>query len=260
MLVLRPCAVALGVVFLAASGLPSSGGSAEADSGSVTMEVLGMVSAIFDGEAREWLTITGDFEGQKLASAYWKHISFDISGGADIGAQFLALAGEQVTEEERRQIEQLGSLLEGQNPMAEIFGQMTGVPGLGGGGMVAISIVGHNPSSPNILKEELLSLDITLDGGSDPATLTGQAHAADIMYVVENPSGYVPDIFYVSGEDGHPAQVVFERLELEPGGGHAAGHFEGSLCRMESARLWEGPNLSDCILVEGNFHTTLVEE
>ena len=74
------------------------------------------------------MTITGDFEGQKLASAYWKHISFDISGGADIGAQFLALAGEQVTEEERRQIEQLGSLLEGQNPMAEIFGQMTGVP------------------------------------------------------------------------------------------------------------------------------------
>lgn len=256
---LRPFALALGLALLPTAPALLQGAPAQADSGSVTMDVLGTLSASLDGEADEWLTITGTLDGETGASASWEHMTFDMPGGSDLQSQFMAMAGDQVSEEERRQLEQLGALLGESNPIAEMFGQMMGVPGMGKG-MVRISIAGHHPASPNILSEQVLALDVTLGAGADPASFTGQAHPADIQYVAENSSGFLPDVFYVSGEDGHPATVVFERLELEPGGGHASGRFEGSLCRMESARLMEGPDLSDCIRAEGHFDTALVEQ
>jgi len=83
---------------------------------------------------------------------------------------------------------------------------------------------------------------------------------ADITYVLEASGSFIPAVFYTSSDGGGEASVTFERLDLDAGVGHATGSFQGTLCRMEGARLMDGPDLSDCLPAEGRFDTALQEE
>lgn len=234
------------------SGPDTSLDSPPTDDGPVTMDVLGTISAKLDGEDREWLTIAGQLNGEDGASANWQCIEMSIPSFADgVGA-----VGGVLSDEERAQLGMLDDMFSGGNPMAEMMEQITGQP-VGGGEHINLTISGHDPASPNILTEQVLALDVFLTSAEPPL---GVPIPADISYFVESSGGFIPAVFYFSGEDDAEASVTFDQLDLTPGGGHASGSFRASLCRMEGARLMDGADLSDCMPVEGRFDTALIEE
>lgn len=230
---------------------PAAAAPADDDS-PATMEVLGRVNASLGGEEREWLTIAGDIRGQHAASANFQRIEISIPGFADT---FGAMA-DALSEEERAQLGMLDQMLRENNPMAAIMEELTGQP-VSGTDQINLTISGHDPASPNILTEQVLALDIHLTSAQPPP---GSPIPAEITYVVESSGSFIPAVFYTSGDGGAEASVTFDRLELAAEGGHASGSFSGTICRMEGARLMDGPDMSDCMPVEGRFDTALFEE
>ncbi|MCC5961623.1 MAG: hypothetical protein JJU09_00725 [Rhodobacteraceae bacterium] len=225
---------------------------APAADGPATMDVLGRVNATLGGEEREWLTIAGDIRGQQGASANFQRMVLSVPGFSDT---FGAISDE-LSEEEREQLGMLDDLFGGDNPMAGMLEQLTGEP-VGGTEHITLTISGHDPASPNILTEQTLALDVYLYSDEPPL---GQPMQADITYVLEASGSFIPAVFYTSSDGGGEASVIFERLDLGAEDGHATGTFQGNLCRMEGARLMDGPDLSDCLPVEGRFDTALQEE
>ncbi len=226
-----------------------------AASGGATLEVLGTLTATLDGTEREWLTLRGEIRGEEGATAHWRQTEIEIPGFAATMGSML----DQLPAEERARIEaQLGALdgmMRGEGQVAEALDGLSGTRG-GVHRHLDLIIGGHDPESPNILTDGTLTLEVALP--NDPV-VPGTTLPVEVIYVVEGGS-MIPRLFYVSGEDGSEARVTFDRLELEPGGGHAAGRFSATLCRMESARLMEGADLSDCIPAEGMFDTALGED
>lgn len=96
------------------------------------MDVLGTISASLDDESGEWLTIAGYLKGEEVASASWERMTVDMPSSVDAFSQMMDQAGEHMTVEQRRQIEQMGEIFDGANPLAEALGQMTNMPGMGG--------------------------------------------------------------------------------------------------------------------------------
>ncbi|MCC5969984.1 MAG: hypothetical protein JJU15_08535 [Pararhodobacter sp.] len=220
---------------------PAAPGSAQ-DSGSVTMTVMGALTATLDGDAREWVTISGEMRGETGASANWQRIEISVP---TFGDTLGAMAG-QLSEEERAQVQALDQLM----------GQVT-ERAMGGFQSINLTISGHDPASPNILTDQVLALDVHLNSAD---IAPGTTMDADITYVVDGSGGFIPRLFYTSSDTDTQASVTFDRLDLTPGGGHAEGSFSAELCKMEGANLISGPDLSDCIHVEGRFDTALVEE
>lgn len=227
------------------------GSEARADDGPVTMTVLGSVTGILDGEAREWVTISGEINHEASSSANWRRTRISVPGFADT---FGSMMGE-MTGEDQAQLETLDQMFSGENGLADLIGQMTG-EAVGGQEFLSVSISGHDPASPNILTERVLSLEISFNSMDAPLDVPVPA---EISYFVDASGGFIPKLFYVSGDGGPEAHVTFTQLDLGPKGGHAQGSFKGTLCRMEGARLLDGPDLSACIDVEGQFDTELAE-
>lgn len=234
-------------------------GGAAADDGAVSLDVLGSVTGSLGGEEREWLTIAGEPGTQRHASASWRRSEMEMPDMSQLQSQIMGAMGRELSAEELRQMEQMGEMMSGEGPMADVLGQMMGGAGMTREPPIRLTISGHDPASPNILTEQVLIIDVSLPGGAE-AALSAEAVPAEIAYYAEHSGGFVPDVFYVSGEEAQAGQVVFERLELAPDGGHAAGRFEAELCRMEGARLNEGPDPTDCRSVNGQFDTKLVAE
>ncbi|MCC5972782.1 MAG: hypothetical protein JJT81_01895 [Rubellimicrobium sp.] len=224
----------------------------EAEEGPITMDVLGQVTATLDGQEREWLTIAGRIRGRDVASANWQRIEFSVPGFAETFGDI----ADDLTDEERAQLDMLDGFFSDNNPLAGIVEELTGEPA-GTPDDVSLTISGHDPESSNILTEQVLSLDIYLTTVTPPL---GVPLPVDVTFFVEASDSFIPAVFYVSGEDGTEASVTFEALDLTPGGGHARGTFQATLCRMEGARLMDGADLSDCMPVEGSFDTALIEE
>lgn len=242
--------VALALVLL----LTLTGFATGVHSKTVSMQVLGTVSGTLDGKAREWKTISGNVDGMDIVSANWESDKFEMPESDDFAVQMKEVLGDQLGEEERRQLEQMGVMLEGMNPMAEMFGQITDSMGKE---PIALNITGHDPSSPNIVTEQILTIHVSIDIGDGPAALLGNAMPAEIAYYVEHSGGLIPDVFYVSDEDDSVATVTFDALEITPDGGKAVGRFQASLCRIDGKQLMKGADLSDCMRAEGSFDTAL---
>ena len=231
----------------AAAPAPATGGA--------TLEVLGSVTGTVGGTDREWLTLQGEIRGEDGATAFWRRTEIAIpSFGDTLGGMIDALPEAERAEIEA-QVQALDQLTRGDGTVADVLGQISGTRG-GGHSFTDLTIGGHDPDSPNILTDGTLTLELTLPDGPVAA---GTTLPATVTYVVEGGS-LIPQLFYVSGEDGREGSVTFDRLEIAPGGGHAIGRFEATLCRMEAARLMAGPDLSDCIPAVGVFDTALGED
>ncbi|MCC5986556.1 MAG: hypothetical protein JJT95_02665 [Pararhodobacter sp.] len=235
-----------------ADDAPATEASPTADDGPATMEVLGRVNARLGNDEREWVTIAGEIRGQHAASANFQRIEISMPGFADT---FGAMAG-VLSEEEQEQLGMLDQLFTENNPMAAIMEELTGQR-IDGSDQISLTISGHDPTSPNILTEQVLALDVHLTSAQPPL---GRPIPAEVTYVLEASGGFIPAVFYTSGEGGAEASVSFDRLELGPDGAHATGSFHATICRMEGARLMDGADMSDCMPVEGSFDTALVEE
>ncbi len=210
-----------------------------------TLDVLGKIEASWNGEEREWLTLGGTIDGQATNSASWHRI---VMAMPSMGEAFANLA-QSLPPEERAKVEAMGKRLQAQNR----GGQNANVRST-----IELTINGHNPNSPSILTEQVLSLNVPLHTGK--ATL-GTPMEAQISYVHEAAeNGPVPKIIYGSGNDGTEPTVTFEALELEGDEGYAKGTFSATLCRFNMQRLFDGPDLSDCVDVAGSFDTALVQD
>ncbi|KPQ07742.1 MAG: hypothetical protein HLUCCA12_04900 [Rhodobacteraceae bacterium HLUCCA12] len=225
-----------------ALGLAVATVGAAQDGGNVSMEVMGAITATLDGEAREWVTITGERDGQIGASANFQRIEMSVPGMSDS----LGEMADELSDAERAQLEAIEEAMARATQGAA-----------GGMENISLSISGHDTDSPNILTDQVLALDIHLTNAD---VAPGTAMPAEIMYVVESGGQMVPELFYVSGEDGSDSTVTFDRLDLSAGSAHAEGRFAATLCRMEGENLMDGADLSDCMPVEGRFDTPLHQE
>lgn len=232
--------------------------AAFAQQGGATLDVRGTISATLRGVEREWVTISGDVRGEPIGSAFW-----GVQGAGEMPdlAEAMASMGGQMSEAERAQMEAMASMMaDGNGPMAGMLGQMGGGTAAGGTGRVDLTISGHDPASPNILFEQVLVIVVEDIDQDQAAALKGRTVPARVMFYDEYTSGTMADVFYVAGDGVGDASVVFDALELQSGGGQATGSFSASMCRMEAARMMEGPDLDNCLAVEGRFDTTLDEE
>ena len=241
---------------LAALTAVSGSEFARADDAAV-MEVLGSINATLAGEEREWLTISGELSGRQVDSATWERIEPVLPGGGGMEDQIrhaMEMAGDHISPEERAELEAL--LNDPDNPLADMFAQ-AGVPQAGDLTMFTLTLTGLDPDSPNMLSERVLNINAGPFDSDQPEQLLNRSLQVDIVYSERHGGGMVPEVFYVSDHDAKPASITFDRLEFGPDGGHAAGQFEASLCRMEAERLMAGPDLDDCRSVSGRFDTAL---
>lgn len=232
--------------------------AAFAQQGGVNLDVRGTINATLRGVEREWVTVSGDVRGEPIGSAFW-----GVQGHGEMPdfAEAMASMGGELSEADRARMEAMSRMMaDADGPMAAMLGQMGGGPAAGGTGRVNLTIGGHDPASPNILFEQVLVITVEDLDRDQTAALKGRALPARIMFSDEYTSGTMADVLYVAGDGVGNASVVFEELELQPGGGKAAGSFTASICRMEAARMMEGPDRNNCLPVEGRFETALDEE
>lgn len=230
---------------------------------SVSMDVMGSITATLNGKEAEWLTISGNLKGEgEVASANWNRFTVGAVEKSESMDNIMQQAQSQMSAEERHQFEQMRAMLaeaDADNPLAAMLGPMFGAGNMHQAGPITVSISGHNPDSPNILTEQVLSLAVTLNGQTNLASLPGKTIPADIHYIAEGSGEMLPAVIYVSDENEHAAKVTFEKIKLDSEDAYAAGRFEAKLCRFDLAKLMEGPDLSDCMQVAGAFDTALVE-
>ena len=215
------------------------------------MEVLGEVTATFEGVARSWLTfLVPSAEGHsEQATARW--------GGLDAGhlpeapdmAEAFGIDPDTLSEEERAHFERLlAEMGARQSAMREALAQDVG-----------LSIQAHDPENPQLFTEGVLTL--TPLGMNRPAQAwmdeAGTPLPAEIMYV-EASAGGLPSVIYTSNLDGEgDGEILFETLSLEAPFGMASGSFSGTLCRVEMGRGRIATDAEDCRPISGRFDTEL---
>lgn len=228
-----------------------SAGTASAQNLPPEVEVLGEVTALFDGEERTWLTFLFPQDGARgaQASASWQ--GFDTSlipqqpGLADMGVDL-----DSLSDDERAYFEQMQAQLAERQAalMVDLAAE------------VEISITGHDPANPALLIEGVL----ILSPQGLPATAEewqaqlGEPVDAAITYVLRSEGG-MPARFYTS-DAGEAGRIIFETLDFGTPFGMASGRFSGSLCRveMQGLRITEHPD--DCRSIEGRFETELAAD
>lgn len=235
----------LGLIMLAlAAAVPASANK-------LALNELGTISGTLDGKAREWVTVSGQFQGEVMNSATWQRISFSMP---DFGQIMESMAG-MLTPEQRAQLGMLQNMDMENNPMAGMLGQMMGQEATPSES-IQITIGGHDPDSPNVMTSQAIVLTVDLDSLDDA---TGRALPAELTYVVEASASGMPQVLYVSDDESNTS-VTFDQLDIEPGGGHARGRFTGFMCRVDMRNLMAGPDLTDCMDAEGQFDTKLGED
>lgn len=182
-----------------------------------------------------------------MATAAWRPFSMaDAMGGA------LAGMGEEQRAQMEERMEAMSDMMgEGaDNPLAEMFGG-------GSEEEVQLRIMGVDPEAESILRQGGLTIELPPFAAGDADQLLTGPNEAEIAYHKNFGEGTG---FHVSSHDeGTPATVSFDRLEIVEGGGFAAGTFEGSLCPIRSL-MGSDPTFEGCILVAGSFETELGQE
>ena len=225
--------------------------AAHAEGFPTDVEVLGEVTAVFDGSERHWLTFHMPAEGTReaTATAYWS--GFDTSvlpeqpGIGDLGVDLDTLSAD-----ERAMIEMM------QAQMAQI--QSSVMDDLAA--EVSISLQAHDPENPALLTEGVL---ILAPAGfnlrpEDWADLLGQPIEAEITYVEESTGG-LPSILYTSDARGD-GELIFDTLSFDSPFGRATGQFSSTLCRVEMQGMQITEDPDDCRAIDGRFDTELMAD
>lgn len=212
-----------------------------------TMTVLGSIDGTAAGTEREWLTIAGEVEGRAMSSAAWRPYSMaNVMGGALAGMSDAQRA--QMQEQMEMMSEMMGDGAD--NPLAQMFGGE-------GEEQVQLRIMGVDPEAERILRQGGLTIELPPFSPEDTDTLLTGPNEAEISY---HKNFGESTGFYASSHDvGTAATVAFDQLEIVPGGGFAAGVFEGTLCPIR-ALMSGDPDPDLCIMVAGRFETDLGEE
>jgi len=184
-------------------------------------------------------------------------------------SQLMGNLGIEMGPEERKQMQAMESLFSNNSAMQDMMGKsgsmantMQQLFGGGGPNPITLNITGHDPSSRNILTEQVLSIhiDLEVDPKKGSPSVPETPVAANIAYYKEHSGHAMPKEFYVSTGSDPAATVSFDALEINKDGGKASGSFEASLCHLKSDQLTQGPDRSKCLPLKGAFDTTLVPQ
>ena len=221
-----------------------------------TVDVRGSIDGSVDGQERSWLTLSGEMEGEDLASAVWQQVSTadDPMGGA------LAALPEEQREQFRARMEMMEELSgDGPNPMAGMMETM-GV----GGNQISVRIVGFDPDAERILRNGVLSIELSRLATDDMQDLLNRPHDAEISFMKD--FGENTGLHVSSHAIGTNATVSFEQLDINfdssDGGndsGFAEGWFEATLCPL-SVVINQITDSDECVPTEGVFSTELTRE
>jgi hypothetical protein len=216
-----------------------------------TVDVRGSIEGTVDGSERSWLTLSGEMEGDDLASAVWSQYSTadDPMGGA------LAALPEAQRDEMIARMEMMEEMSgDGPNPMAGMMEAM----GMSGGNQITVRIVGFDPDADRILRQGVLSIELPPLASDDMQGLLNRPHSADISY---NKNFGDSRGFHVSAHAiGTEATVSFEQLDInDDDSGFALGQFEATLCPL-SVVMNQETDSDECLLAAGEFSTELTRE
>ncbi|MCC5961612.1 MAG: hypothetical protein JJU09_00670 [Rhodobacteraceae bacterium] len=226
-------------------------GAAHSEGFPTDVEVLGEVTAVFDGSERQWLTFhsPADTAREAMATAYWS--GFDTSVLPDQpGFDDLGVDPDTLSDEERAMIEMM------QAQMAQI--QSSVLDDLAA--EVSITVQAHDPENPALLTEGVLILapagfNLTPEDWTD---LLGQPVEADITYVEESTGG-LPSVLYSSDARGD-GELIFDVLSFDSPFGRATGRFSSTLCRVEMQGMQITEDPDDCRAIDGRFDTELMAD
>jgi hypothetical protein len=209
------------------------------------MTVTGSVDAEVEGVERQWLTISGEIDGDFMQSASWR--PFELP--ANPMAEMLEGMPEAQREQMQAQMETMADAMGADNPAAQMFGG-------GASDQITLRITAFDPDSDRILREGMLTIELPPFSTENIDTLIGTTQSADIS-LFKN-FGESTGLHVSSHSLGTEATVEFDRLEIVPDGGVAEGQFEGTLCPL-SVVMQNNSDDADCILVVGRFDTELGE-
>lgn len=202
-----------------------------------TVDVLGSITADVDGEQYKWLTISGGIEGMDGASAIWLPHSRALPAG-------VIEQMEQMSEQQRTAMDMIAGALGESNPLAA------------GEGLVDVRITGFDPEAERMLREGMLSIEVTRFPAQDLDAALSTRHDADVSYFRNR--GPVTGLYVSAHSVGRQAQVEFDRLEIDAPG-HAQGRFSATLCPI-NALMGREPDRDVCISISGEFASELIEE
>lgn len=203
-----------------------------------SMDVLGTINAQVDGEQqREWLTIESGVEGMDGASAVWSPSALPPGVAAQL---------EGMSEQRRAAMDRMAAMMGGgNNPLAT------------GEGRVDVRIVGFDPDAERMLREGMLSIEVTRLAADDIDAALGRSHEADISYFRNR--GPATGLYVSAHKVGDAARVDFDLLELGDHG-KAQGRFSATLCPISELMGRGEVDASKCVPISGEFTTDLKEE
>ncbi len=210
------------------------------------MAVIGSVDATVDGVERQWLTIAGEVDGEFMHSAAW------LPNLPPDNPMLEMMEGMPEAQRERMQaqMDAMADQMGADSPYAQMFGDDAG-------DRIRLRIMAVDPQAERILRQGMLSIELAAFSVEDIDTIIGTAQEVEIS-LFKN-FGEKRGLHVSSHGIGTDATIQLERLEIEPGGGVAEGHFEGSLCPLSVVMGRDG-DPDDCSLVTGRFATELGEE
>jgi hypothetical protein len=209
-----------------------------------SVDVLGSITAEIGGDQLEWLTISGGLEGEDNASAVWSPYA---------PPDVLSHLSEEQRASMKKRMEMLGEMGASENPLAAMMG---GGGTEGGDGSIKLRITGFDPEAERMLREGMLSIELSQFSIDDMDAALAMSHDADLSYFRNRG----PDTgLYVSAHSvGTKAAVDLDRLEIGAEG-HAEGRFTATLCPISTLMGGE-PDPEVCVLISGEFSTELREE
>lgn len=193
-----------------------------------SVDVLGSITAEVNGDTREWLTISGG--GMDGASAVWS-----------------TYAPPEIPIPSHLSEEQA-------NVMRERITAMSGASD----NAVELRITGFDPDAERMLRDGVLSIEISPFSAEDSEAALAARHEAAVSFFRDR--GPDTGLYVSSGHSvGPDASVEFDRLEIDTGGGRAEGRFAATLCPISG--LMRSDIVTDgCVPVSGTFETDLVED
>jgi len=117
----------------------------------------------------------------------------------------------------------------------------------------SLRVQGHDPESDNIMRENVLSIEVYLGMGDDPHDMVSSPSSSDIMLFVEG--GPMSGTLYAG--EGSDVEVTVDDFEFDGEQGHTRGHFSGELCFIDMSDMAAGKDEDNCIMAEGEFDTEL---
>jgi len=210
------------------------------------MAVIGSIDAVVDGAERQWLTIAGEVDGEFMHSAAWLPNVMPANPMAEMIENMPDAQREQM----QAQMDAMSELMGDDSPYAQMFGE-------GAADQLRLRIMGVDPNSERILREGMLSIELASFSAKDIDALIGTPQEAEVS-LFKN-FGEQTGLHVSSHDMGLDATVLFDRLEIEPGGGAAEGLFEANLCPLSVVMGRDGDE-DDCILITGSFASELGEE